>query len=332
MATAEYNQFLSLIKSGAFAEAVALAEKQSVLAGDKNEFWLTQLSFAYTRAGKKREAIESAEKALIIAPKNRYALLARADALMAAAEYAKALQSYEESLDNERTVVRARRGVLSCLVNLKNWTRLLELTSQWEIDQELANSFRVKTLNGLGRSDEAMELCRNWLRIRPDQPQALWELTNLEVKKEGLEAVRSRMGRLARIPGKPPVYAEIYASLSRKAGSNETAVEQYTKLAHQQGNPRILRQQAFALAKSGRELEALPIMEELLRLDPRDMYIHTSYTAACQRVDKLEHAWKFYHELLALHPDEKTLLGRLRKLQKRLESAGPPSNQANEDL
>ena len=216
MAQAEYNEFLSLIKNGSFAEAVALAERQSILAEEKNEFWLTQLSLAYTRAGRYREALDSADKALVLTPTNRYAILARADALAASSDYVGALASYEEALDNERTLPRARRGVLTCMIHLKQWARMLDLANQWDLDPAAANSFRIKALIGLERTEEDMALCRTWLATSPDHPQALWELTNLEVKKEGLETVRARMARLARIPGKPlSVQRRVLAAVKR---------------------------------------------------------------------------------------------------------------------
>jgi hypothetical protein len=37
---------------------------------------------------------------------------------------------------------------------------------------------------------------------------------------------------------------------------------------------RIQRKQAFALAKSGKEVNAIPIMEELMKLDPKTFYLH----------------------------------------------------------
>ena len=106
------------------------------------------------------------------------------------------------------------------------------------------------------------------------------------------------MGKLAKIPSRSPVYKEIYASLCRRAGKPELALKQYTELSRSGSDHRIHRQQAFALAKSGKELEAIPIMEELLKLDPRDFYIHSAYIPACKRARQLTGALAFYQKLL----------------------------------
>ena len=79
------------------------------------------------------------------------------------------------------------------------------------------------------------------------------------------------------------MYREIYASLCRKAGRPEEAVKAYETIGAQGEQSRIQKKKAFTLAKSGRELEALPLLEELLKNEPADKYLHSSYAAACRR-------------------------------------------------
>jgi tetratricopeptide (TPR) repeat protein len=129
------------------------------------------------------------------------------------------------------------------------------------------------------------------------------------------------MGKLAKIPSRPPVYKEIYASLCRRAGKPELALKQYTELGRSGSDPKIYRKQAFALAKSGKELEAIPIMEELLKLNPKDFYIHNAYIPACKRVQQLAKALAFYEKLLEANPEEKPLFGWIKKLKKLMEAS-----------
>jgi pentatricopeptide repeat protein len=63
-------------------------------------------------------------------------------------------------------------------------------------------------------------------------------------------------------------------------------------------------------------------MEELLRLAPDDMYLHSAYVPACTRLGDVDRAWKFYHELQSLHPESKGIYGRLKRVQKILEKKG----------
>jgi len=94
------------------------------------------------------------------------------------------------------------------------------------------------------------------------------------------------------------------------------ALQQYEKMVHSTSDPNIHRKKAFALAKSGREPEAIALMEELLKLNPKDYYVHTAYIPACRRVKQLDRAMEFYQKLLELHPSEKSIYGRLRNLKK----------------
>lgn len=316
MASKFYNEFTTIYKRGAFKEAAGYAERCSLEPGENSGFWLTQQSRALLREGRSKEAHACAQRAVQHTPGNQYALLARADALVKLGRFSEALDDFTELLHSQKTVSRARRGVLECIAQTtKNWSRMLALITEWNLPPEEAFRWRVTALSGLERREDAMKECHNWLRLSPDNPTALWQLTELEIARDGLEQVLTRMARLAKIPSRPPIYGEIYASLCRRAGKTETALSQYKKLAGKSSDPRIIRKQAFALAKSGRETEAIPLMEELLRIDPGDIYIHSSYIAACKRLNDLARPERFYRELLSAHPNEKSLYGRLRKIQ-----------------
>jgi tetratricopeptide (TPR) repeat protein len=297
---------------------------ECVRQGGGSEFWLTQQAIALTLARQYRGAIEAADQALALAPLNIYALLARADARRGAGEFEPALADYEEAArrDDPRTAARAIAGQLECLAALKRWERVLELLPAGN-ERVPVWRWRVRALRGLGRDAAALAACEEWLRASPDLPDALWQLTELEIARDGLEPVLERLGRLARIPSRPPIYGEIYASLCRRAGRAEAAVKTYAKLAAAAPDPRVLRQQAFALAKSGAEARAIPMMEELLRLKPDDMYLHSAYGAACDRAGRLEQALRFYEELLRLFPDQKGLYGRIKRIGRKLTPAQP---------
>jgi len=42
------------------------------------------------------------------------------------------------------------------------------------------------------------------------------------------------------------------------------------------------------------------MMEELLKFDPKDFFIHTSYVSACKKSHQIERVLKFYEELVEL--------------------------------
>lgn len=319
MASKSYNEFITLYKRDSFKEAADYAERCSLEPGENSGFWLTQQSRALLRAGQSIKAHACAQRAVQCVPGNHYALLTRAEALAKLGRFSEALNDFSELLNSPKTVSRARRGVLECIAQTtKNWSRILALITEWNLPPEEAIRWRVTALIGLKRQEDAMKECHNWLKLSPDNPTALWKLTELEIARDGIEQVLARMARLAKIPSRPSVYGEIYASLCRRVGKTETALGQYKKLADKNSDRRIIRKQAFAMAKSNREAEAVPLMEGLLRIDPRDIYIHSSYVAACKRLNDLARPERFYQELLSAHPSEKSLYGRLRKVQSQM--------------
>jgi tetratricopeptide (TPR) repeat protein len=316
-----FQNFSALMKKRAFAEAVALAERQLVAVHDKSEFWLTQLSNGLRESGNAKDALVAAEKACMIAPNNPWALLCRAEALLKTGKPGDALVYFQEASSDAKASSRARRGILSCLLQMKQWDRLLVECSLNNLSVQMIRPFRIKALAGLKRIDEAIAECEAWLRENGDSPQALWQLTDLRIEQDGLDPVLLSMARLAKIPGKSPIYGEIYASLCSRKGNSSAALDQYQKLYQNNASPAILRKQAFALAKSGKEAKALPIIEELLRVSINDFYLHTAYIPACKRIGSLDRAHRFYSELFGLHPEEKSFYGRLKHVEKEMLSA-----------
>lgn len=317
--TPAFNEYTSLMKQQRFTEAAALADRQTVLEANNSVFWLTKLSNALRERGDTKGALSTAQQACAREPGNSWALLAQAEALLKAKEYQKASASFKDALTNDKILRRARWGILYCTTKLAEWNDVLDLVTRWELPSEEAWSWRAKALLGLKKTDEAAAVCTTWLSTVPDAPEALWIQAELWIQKEGIDAVISRFSRFAKIPGKPPVYGEILATLCKRAGKTDDALKQYGKLLDKSNSPALQRKHAFALSKSGRETEAIPLFEELLRSAPADMYLNAAYIAACKRIKDPEHAWKFYHELAGLHPAEMTLLGRLEKVRKLVE-------------
>jgi len=310
-----YATYRTLMTSGRFEDAARLAEAEYLQDDASNPFWLTRQAAALSRARRLAPALDVAQRALALQPDNPYALLAAAEALQGAKKIEEALLHYEAVADHPRLSAAARRGILECLLALKQWHRILELVERWGLPPEKSRRWRVQALVGLERWEEAASVCRCWLQSQPDHPPALWALTDIEIRREGLPAVLARMGKLAKIPGRPPVYREIYASLCRRAGKPELALAQYAEMTRGATDTKILRKQAFALSAAGRKSAAVPMLEELLKIDPKDYYAHTSYLGACRKTNQLERAARFYAELVAQYPEEKSLYGRIKKIE-----------------
>ncbi len=314
-----YRDFQQLMRERRYQEAARYAEQEAGEQTGSAPFWLTQQAKALVRSADYRGGLEAGRRALELDPGDLFAVAVTADALLGLGRADEALPRYQELLRAPRLLEKGRKGAAECLSSLRRWDDLLQRLAAWNLPEEEALPWKVKALGGMGRYEEALESCRRWLELRPHHPPALWERAGLEVRARGLEAALETMGRLARIPSLPPVYREIYASLSRKAGRPEEAVRAYERIGAEGEQARIQKKKAFTLARSGREQEAIPLLEELLKAEPADRYLHASYAAACRRVGEPERAISFYHRLLGEHPEERSLYGRIKGLQKQLE-------------
>ena len=314
----EYDQYRELLSQRQFGEAARFAEQAYLEGSPANPFWPTRQAAALTRAGEYGHALTVSEQALAIAPANPYAVLCMAQALSGLRRYEEALEYFEPiaSDADDKAATAARKGMLASLAELRSWDRILEQIGIWEMPPDTVYRWRVKALEGQNRTGEAIDICHQWLKDNPDHPQALWALTELEIRRDGFDAVLTRMGRLAKIPSRPTIYKEIYASLCKRAGKPDLALKQYEKIVNIASDPNIHRKKAFALAKSGREPEAIALMEELLKLNPKDYYVHSAYIPACRRAKQLDRAVEFYQKLLESYPAEKSIYGRLRNLKK----------------
>lgn len=313
-----YRTFASLMRDGRYAEALQLAEHEALNAGGRSEFWHTQRANALIRLKRFEQARDAADEALRGSPSNPYALLSMADALGGLGQLERACTLYEQvsHSNDSRASARGQSRLLQCLGRRGEWEQVLALTATRTDPTGALNEHRARALRALGRDEEALAACRAWLEASPDNPRALWLQTEIDIAREGLEAVRQRFSRLARIPSRPPIYGEIFASLCRRAGVNDAALGQYEKLEARTGNPAVMRKKAFALSKAGREPEAVPIMEQLLRADPGDPYLHTGYIAACGRMDQRSRPVQFYQKFLGEHPEHKQLYGWLKRARK----------------
>jgi tetratricopeptide (TPR) repeat protein len=314
--TEDFSQFQKLMQQGQFKEALYLAERQFLK--KPGFFWMAQQAKALLRDGKPERALEAVNQALELEQNNPYSLLLKGDILLRLDRVPEALLYYQDLLGNFKVKQSALKGMLEGLRLLKEWEKILDYSTSLEMEESEKQRWQVAALKGLGRLEEALTACRNWLKAKPEHPAALWEMTELEVMKDGLENVLQRMARLVQIASLPTVYQEIYASLLRRVGQDTAALDQYTRLEARGAQGRVQRWKAFALAKNGREQEAIPLLEELLKTDPKDIYLHASYVAASRRTNQLARVVTLYETLLSLYPDEKTLLGRLAKIRKEL--------------
>ena len=143
----EYNQYRELLNRRQFEEAARFAEQAHLEGSPENPFWLTRQAAALTRAGEFGRALTVSEQALVLAPSNPYAVLCMAEALFGLRRYKEALEYFEPiatDTDNKVTTP-ARKGMLDCLTELKNWDRILEQIGIWQMSPDRVYRWPART-------------------------------------------------------------------------------------------------------------------------------------------------------------------------------------------
>ena len=169
-----YDQYRKLFDQGSYLEAAHFAELEYLNGDPNNSFWLTRQAAALSRSGDYEEAFGKAKQALSLQPQNPYAVLAVADALSGLGKIKEALSYYEEIAADAKVSAPARKSIFDGLTLLKDWDRILQLLGQWEMPPDKSFRWRVNALTGQNRLDEAIEICHQWLRKSPGNPQGLW--------------------------------------------------------------------------------------------------------------------------------------------------------------
>ncbi len=318
MNSPSYQQFRYLLNQGRGREAAEYADRAYLQGNPDNPFWLNMKTIALIRAGQYAEAVSVSKQAFARQPNNPYCIRALGDALKAAGGHEDAAGCYEALLPSLKFSDYAKEAILDCLLKTAQWDRITEYIAAWRLPRPVQLEWKTKILSRRNKLPEAIETCAEWLKLRPDDPKALWALMDLEIQRDGLEYVLHKMERISKIPSRPPIYKEIYASLLRRAGREGRAVKAYEDLSGYCADPRILKKQAFSLARSGNESEAIPLLEELLAREPEDIYLNASYGAALKRTGRLQRGLEFYSRLIAGNPHALKINDHVRKIKNML--------------
>ncbi|MBN1984040.1 MAG: hypothetical protein JW795_21095 [Chitinivibrionales bacterium] len=291
MVSQKFARFCEVYNAAHFQEAAEFAGQQAGITDNYREFWLMQQAKALSKAGDYCAAFEAADQAVQIAPTDRFCHCARADAAVKVGKLDEALAEYAELLNDPQLSARAQSRLLNCVNSMPDKSdQILQFFDHWQKPQSETFAWKVRALVVLKRHEEAHVVCQQWRALFPDDPETLAQIEELENDLDtGAE--------------------------SAVDGGQKTAAT-----THGDAAAPTVRMQAFLLVKDGKEQEALPLFEELLRLNPKDNFVHNSYVAAVLRIPAAARADAFYAELIKRYPDEKLLCGRARKIQQAMTS------------
>lgn len=318
VATHPYDTFRQLMSGRRYREAAFFAARAANATGRDQAFWLHQQSVALLQNNRPAEALLAAERVLQLNPSAHSSIAVKADALLLSGDTEAALTAYREAHAYPAVADKALRGVLDCLIKIGRFDEALAVLSGSSEATEALYPYRVRILEGCGKTKEALAACNSWLAVSSDNRAAQWLLCMLGVKHEGNRQTLTKFEHLAKTAPRQSLYKELFNWLCRTYGdSGEPATVK--EIPDQRSHSATIHKTAFALAKTGKERDAIPLFEEILHTAPTDEYVNNAYIAAARRVAYLDKAHLFYRDLLDIFPEEKSLYGRISKILRDLE-------------
>lgn len=277
------------LRQGHFTEGRILAEE--ILEQDpQHPQALTVLGDLFLKQHSPQKALECYKQAFNLDPRP-YLILKSARALKEMGNLSEALEELDKIL----------------VVNPENISFLKEkafiLNRMKKYDQALKTYETIKTLS----PDDAFvqkEILRLRSRIRPEPQQVLKEIqaiTTMDSKKDD-----------AQVHG-------LLAQKLKEVGQVREAAEEYGRAYHlDPQNLYFLKQQGFCLYNIKKYNEAISCLIPYFRKDPSDFYVRSTLQKCYEAQGDLKGLLHLLEEVSPLHPEQKSLLGMIRKIKKRL--------------
>lgn len=305
-----YDEFKLLLKKGSFREASLVAKRAAEAGGRDAVFWCNQQAQALLKGNKPKEALRIALQVLENDPENCFAMLAAAEAHFLLGKIGDAQTYYHTASGCTATFEEGKKGIVNCLIKLKRFTDALDEMDGCPRLGSFWFPLKIRALSGLGRIGEAVAECTRWLDGAPNDRTAQRVMFDLDVAYLGEDAALVKYETLAKTASKMSIYRVLKNELLQRCGKGD-AVEN-----KKPAELFLLSRKAFTLAKTGRERDAVQLMEVVLRKDPCNEYVNNGYIAAARRIGYMVPAMKFYQELSRLHPEEQGLHHYVRKVSK----------------
>jgi arylsulfatase A-like enzyme/Flp pilus assembly protein TadD len=217
----QYYLGRSLLEKRRFAEAIPHLEDAATTAPTRRTLSglaaapiYAYLVEAFAGAGRTREALETARKALEVAPENAELHRARGRILMEQGDLPGARTALEKAKSLAPLEPRIHVDLSNLYRNLANFPRALaEAKEARERDPKSPEACVAQglALGAIGREPEAAQAFRRALRLAPDDPDALFYLGSVELRASRAEAALPLLEKLVR---KAPDYPQGRATLT----------------------------------------------------------------------------------------------------------------------
>jgi tetratricopeptide (TPR) repeat protein len=181
-------------------------------------------------------------------------------------------------------------------------------------------------LNRMKRFDQALETLERIKEMSPDDAFVEKEILRLRSRKRPETQIVEELKAVIGMESKKDD-AQLHGLLAQRlkgAGMvKEAAVEYKRASSLEPHNPYFLKQQGFCHYRQKEYDQAIHCLKEAFQKDPSDYVVRKTLEKSYEARDDIGAYLTLLEETLLQHPDQKSLLGTIRRIQKRLKTASP---------
>ncbi len=318
------KEALELKRAGNYARAIALFE-EAIESQGSTPFLLSNLGHSFLLAGDLVQARGVLEEAIARDPKNTFARSFLAGVAEKEGRAKEQIELLSEVVAISPDDLLGRVNLAWALLKSKKSKEALE-HAEWLFSRAEPSPKAFKTaaavFKAAGRLDDARAAFKKLLSISPNDGFAMKELLELGEGEKGGKL--HEIENLLKLPANKANRELLFARVKylESAGDVEAAAKAAAEIvAAFPDDIKVKTAFTYLLVRVKRYADALPLLGELLKLNPKDYYLHNTVLRCAKESGGLEGAYALYTELIREHPAEKALFGRRRRIQQMLEES-----------
>lgn len=312
-------------RSGNYQKAIALFE-EAIESQGSTPFLLSNLGHSFLLAGNLASARNALEEAIARDPRSSFARTFLAGVAEKEGRVKEQIELLSEAVSIAPNDALGRVSLAWALVKSKKAKQAVE-QAEWLIANAGSNPKSLKAASAAfksaGRLNDAKQALKKLIAACPNDGFAIKQLIEMGDGKD--EGKLKEIDNLLKLPANKENRELLFSRVKflEAAGDVDGAVSAACEIAAKfTDDVKIKTALAYLLVRAKRYDKAVPLLGELLALNPKDFYLHNALFRVCKENGRLEDVYSLYTELIRTHPSEKTLFGRRRRVQQMLEDGG----------
>lgn len=283
------------------------------------------LADLYLRQGRLPEGRILAEEILARDPQHPQGLAIMGDILLKQRLSREALECYRQASNRDPRPYLVLKVVRALKETGDTSEALQELERVLVRNPENVPFLKEKAviLNRLKRYDEALEIYEKLRMLAPADSFVQKEILRLRGRDRPQEQVLTDLQKVMGMDSRRDD-AQMHGLLAEKlkgAGQvREAAVEYGAAAQLEPNNLYFVKQQGFCFYRLKKYGETIRSLSEVFKKDPSDFFVRSALEKSFEAEGDLKGLLHLLEETLHLHPDQKSLLGKIKKMRKRLDA------------